>query len=68
MVELFLRLICDDSAQDVVEYAYLAFFVSLAGIAVWTSVVGLLGNHYDAVNDGVQDLWEPEGLVGGGGS
>ena len=59
MVELFLRLICDDSAQDVVEYAYLALFVGLAGIVVWAAVVALLENHYDVVNDGVQGLWEP---------
>jgi len=58
MGELLRRFVHDDSAQDVVEYAYLAAFVSVAGIVVWASIVALLGDHYEAVNDGVQDLWE----------
>ena len=55
----FRSFLADDSAQDVVEYAYLALFVGLVGIVVWSSVVDLLGLRYTDYNDNVQDLWEP---------
>jgi Flp pilus assembly pilin Flp len=49
----------DDSAQELVEYAYLALFVGLAGILVWQAIVGLLGDRYAEYNTNVQGLWEP---------
>ena len=58
MRKWFHRFLRDESAQDIVEYGYLAAFVGAAGIVIWASIVGLLGAHYDAVNHGVQDLWE----------
>jgi Flp pilus assembly pilin Flp len=47
----------DESAQDLVEYAYLSAFVGLAGLAVWTAIVQLLGARYADYNSGVQSLW-----------
>jgi Flp pilus assembly pilin Flp len=55
-VSRFLR---EDSAQELVEYAYLAMFVGLAGILVWQAIVGLLGDRYAEYNTNVQGLWEP---------
>jgi Flp pilus assembly pilin Flp len=49
--------LADDSAQDLVEYAYLAVFVGLVGVAVWGSIVQLLGIRYAGYNAGVQTLW-----------
>jgi Flp pilus assembly pilin Flp len=52
------RLLHEDSAQDLVEYAYLAALVGLAGLLVWAAIVGLLGERYSEYNSGVQGLWE----------
>lgn len=53
------RFLRDESAQDLVEYAYLAALVGLVGAVVWASVVQLLGDRYDDYDSGVQGLWEP---------
>jgi hypothetical protein len=60
------RLFVDDSAQDLVEYAWLAFWVGLSGLLVWATVVVLIGQRYtDYIGDGdpsnisgVQQLWD----------
>jgi Flp pilus assembly pilin Flp len=49
----------DESAQDLVEYAYLSAFVGLAGILVWAAIVTLLGARYADYNTGVQNQWCP---------
>ena len=51
------RFLVEDSAQDLVEYAYLAVFVGLVGVAVWGSIVQLLGARYTDYNNGVQGIW-----------
>ena len=53
------RFLKDEDAQDLVEYALLAFFVAFAGAAVWANVVTLLGDRYAEYNSNVQDLWVP---------
>ena len=61
----FRSFLADDSAQDVVEYAYLALFVGLVGIVVWAAVVDLIGDRYDDYEQDVQDEWEsPEPVLG----
>jgi hypothetical protein len=50
----FLR---DESAQDLVEYAYLGLFVGLTGIVVWAAIVDLLGLRYAEYNTQVQSIW-----------
>jgi Flp pilus assembly pilin Flp len=55
----FGRLLRDDSAQELVEYAYLAALVGLVGALVWIGIVGLLGERYAEYDAGVQNLWEP---------
>jgi hypothetical protein len=49
----------EDSAQDLVEYAYLSAFVGLAGLAVWLIIVQLLGARYADYNTGIQNQWCP---------
>jgi Flp pilus assembly pilin Flp len=53
------RFLRDDSAQDLVEYAYLSMFIGLVGILVWSAIVGRIGDRYTDYNTGVQNLWEP---------
>ena len=56
----------EESAQELVEYAWLAFWVGLSGLLVWAAVVVLLGDRYtDYIGDadpnnitGVQQLWD----------
>jgi pilus assembly protein Flp/PilA len=48
MMRLFKRLVCEESGQDLIEYALLAGFISLVAVAaitqVGTGVNGVYGN------------------------
>ena len=55
--EVLRTFLADDSAQDLVEYAYLSIFVGLVGVAVWNTIVQLLGIRYAQYNTDVQTLW-----------
>jgi hypothetical protein len=57
MGRLILSFLNDDSAQDLVEYAYLGLFVGLVGIVTWASIVDLMGDRYTEYNADVQGLW-----------
>ena len=59
MRELLRRFVRDESAQEVVEYAYAVLFLGLVGIVLWGVILGLLGDRYTDYNDGVQELWVP---------
>jgi hypothetical protein len=56
----------DESAQELAEYAWLAFSVGLVGLLLWPIIVGLLSERYtDYIGDrdpnnisGVQQLWD----------
>ena len=62
------RFLRDDSAQDVVEYSFLALFVGLVGLLLWPAVLTLIGARYTDYLDpvsGVQSLWEtPDPVLG----
>jgi hypothetical protein len=61
-LRLLRHILADDAGQDLVEYAYLALFVGLAGAAVWGVTVSLIAQNYDnAMNPdtGVQFLADP---------
>ena len=49
----------DESAQDLVEYAYLTVFVGLAGLAVWSAIVDVMSAAYSGYDSDTQNLWEP---------
>jgi Flp pilus assembly pilin Flp len=48
----------EEDGQDLVEYALLTALVGLTGIAVWSTIVGLIGDRYTDYDTGVQGLWE----------
>jgi len=48
-----------ENAQDLAEYALLALFIGLAGIAVWGGIANLIGLNYAGYRDDVPALWEP---------
>ena len=59
------RLLVEDEAQDLVEYALLVMFFGVLFLAVWTSVGEAVGTAYGNSTTGVQGLWDaPE--PGGG--
>jgi Flp pilus assembly pilin Flp len=53
------RLLREDDAQDLMEYALLGLFVGVVGVLVWNNIVTLLGLRYGEYNTNVQDLWVP---------
>ena len=54
----FRRWLCEEAGQDLVEYALLAAFVGLAGLAGYAAISTAIGNNYSNSNTSVQDLWE----------
>jgi Flp pilus assembly pilin Flp len=57
-VSTFRRFVCEEDAQDLMEYVFLCAFVALVGIVVWQNIVTALGNDYTLYNTQVQGLWE----------
>jgi Flp pilus assembly pilin Flp len=43
---MFLRLIFDDDAQDLIEYALLAGLIGVVGVAAWANVGVAIKNAY----------------------
>ena len=54
----FRRWLHEEAGQDLVEYALLAAFVGLAGLAGFTAISTAIGTNYADSNTSVQDLWE----------
>ncbi len=51
MIKVFaIRLMTDDSGQDLIEYALLAGFISLVAVAAITSVGTGVNNVYDEID------------------
>ena len=48
----------EEDGQDLVEYALLTALIGLTGLAVWSTIVGLIGDRYTDYDTGVQGLWE----------
>ena len=66
MKRRLLKLLSDDSGQDILEYALLSAAIGLAGILAWQAVTGGIGTAYGGWDTGTQNLWEPDDPVGGG--
>jgi len=60
------RLVADDGAQELVEYAMLGAFVALFGALLWKGIVLLLADRYTEYNTNVPQYWEPPDPAGGG--
>lgn len=56
---LLTQLIRDDTGQDLAEYALLAAFIGLAGLAVWVAVRNALALRYVAMDTAEQNIWQP---------
>lgn len=55
--ELVGRLVADDSAQDLVEYALLGAFIGVVSVLVWQNIASLIGVRYAEYNTNVNTLW-----------
>ena len=63
------RFVLDDQGQDMVEYAFLAAFIGIAGWAAVMAIDEAVGDAYDTWQDpavGVPSLWQPAEPVGSG--
>ena len=59
MRHLLTRLVFDDRAQDLIEYALLSAGLGFAGLAAWPAIQTALGAAYVRLNINSQNLWEP---------
>ncbi len=55
---LLTRLMRDEQGQDLIEYALLTAGIGLAGIAVWPAITAAIGEAYEALDTGTQEIWE----------
>jgi pilus assembly protein Flp/PilA len=55
---LFCRLLREESAQDLIEYALLSAFIGLAGIAAFNGISGAIGSWYGQSNTNLNGIWE----------
>jgi Flp pilus assembly pilin Flp len=56
---LALRLVCEDSGEDLIEYALLVTFIGLSSAVAWAAMESAIANAYTGLNSGVYDIWEP---------
>lgn len=60
------RFVCDESAQDLIEYGLLTLFIGLTGIAAFDAITGTIATWYGTSNTAVNSLWEnPDPGAGG---
>ncbi len=59
-----MRLLTDDTGQDILEYALLTASIGLVGIAAWQSITGGIGVAYQGWDTGTQALAMPDDPVG----
>lgn len=60
MSTLLKRFVVEEQGQDLGEYALLAAFIGLAGLAVWIAVQGAMADHYINLDTAEQELWDPD--------
>jgi len=59
MRPILTRLMLDDQAQDLIEYALLSAGLGIAGLAAWPALQTALGDAYVRLDNNTQGLWEP---------
>ena len=57
-MRIVLRLLMDESGQDLIEYALLTAFVGFAGAAAFQLIGGSINATYTSWDLGVNELWE----------
>jgi Flp pilus assembly pilin Flp len=68
-LQVLIRLVREESAQDLVEYALLAAFIGTAGYVVLTALAPTLGSTYSSwlsPSTGVPSLWDPPTPIASG--
>jgi Flp pilus assembly pilin Flp len=58
MRALLLRLVADESGQDLIEYALLATTIGFAAALAFDLIGSAIANTYGVWEVGVNDLWE----------
>lgn len=56
---LVLRLLRDEQGQDVIEYVLLTSALGLAAAAAFPALTTAIGEAYERLDTGQQDLWRP---------
>ena len=59
MRSLLTRLLLDDQAQDLIEYALLSAGLGFVGLAAWPATLSAIGSTYTSLDSATQNLWEP---------
>ena len=59
MKNQFLRFVCDQGGDDLIEYALLAGIAGIAGAAALSAFPGIMGAVYAAWDADTQDIWQP---------
>jgi Flp pilus assembly pilin Flp len=52
------RFLWDEAGQDLIEYALLTAGLGMAGIAAWPAIAAAVGDVYQELDGGTQNLWE----------
>lgn len=65
MLPLLHRLIVEEDAQDLVEYALLCTVIGFAGAAAFQLIMSAIGNTYGQWDTQVNDLWNTPDPGGG---
>jgi Flp pilus assembly pilin Flp len=55
----WLRVLSEESGQDVIEYALLTAVIAVAGILTWVALANKAYTSYSAVDSNVQGLARP---------
>lgn len=56
---LFIRLVFDEQAQDLIEYVLLSAGLGFVGIAAWPAIQAAIGTTYTNLDIATQGLWVP---------
>jgi Flp pilus assembly pilin Flp len=65
MMSLLHRLIADEDAQDLIEYALLCTVIGFAGAAAFQLIMAAIGTTYTSWDSGVNSLWNTPDPAGG---
>ena len=63
---IFIRLVCDESGQDTIEYVLVTAGIGIVTIATWPGIEAAIRVSYQALDTNTQGLWEPDPPAGGG--
>jgi hypothetical protein len=58
-IRALIRLVHDDSGQDLVEYAWLTGLVGAGALILWVLFSAVMGFQYSTWLGRVYDAWEP---------